>query len=73
MFTVSEEKNIGITVECGSLDIGRTLDCGQAFRWAEISPSVWHGVAFGRALTVSQQGNKIVFHSVCKDEFEKLW
>lgn len=73
MFTVSEEKNIGITVWCDCLDIGRTLDCGQAFRWSEVSPSVWHGVAFGRALTVSQQGDEITFHNTCKEDFERIW
>lgn len=73
MFTVSEEKNIGITVRCDCLDIGRTLDCGQAFRWVEVSPSVWHGVAFGKALTVSQKGNEIIFHDTCREDFECIW
>ena len=73
MLSVFYEKDIGITVETDCLDIGRTLDCGQAFRWCEVSPSTWHGVAFGKALTVSQTENKIVFHGVGKEDFEEIW
>ncbi len=73
MAVTVKEKSGKIEVVCGSLDIGRTLDCGQAFRWVQTAPSTWHGVAFGVPLTVSQEGEKIIFHDTCKDDFENIW
>lgn len=35
----------------GGMDLAKTLDCGQAFRW-QPTPQGWSGVADGRAVTV---------------------
>lgn len=53
-------------------DLARTLGCGQAFRWERIAGSTFHGVAFGRALTVRQEGN-VLFFSCGEDEFAEIW
>ncbi len=68
-----KEKNEDIEVVCSCLDIARTLDCGQAFRWVQTDTGAWHGVAFGVPLTVSQEGEKIIFHNTSEDDFEKIW
>ena len=43
-------------------DAAETLDCGQAFRWAELpaeaGASLWEGVAFGKVLRVEQRGSR---------------
>lgn len=52
-------------------NLGLTLDCGQAFRWTELDGK-WHGVAYGKALTVFEKDNKIVFE--CSEEdFYSIW
>lgn len=43
-----------VTLTCPCLDAALTLDCGQAFRWAQQPDGGWHGVAYGRPLTVYQ-------------------
>ncbi len=35
---------ISIPLEDEPLDLGQTLDCGQAFRWREDRPGIWTGV-----------------------------
>ncbi len=52
-------------------NLGLCLDCGQAFRWTE-KDGEWHGVAFGKALTVSQVENRLVLDCT-KEDFEKVW
>lgn len=47
------------------------LDCGQAFRWTE-QDGKWRGAAYGRALTVEQRGESLIFHTD-EEEYEKIW
>ena len=50
-----------------------TLDCGQSFRWTEDENGDWHGVAFGKAITVHQDKNEITLIGSDKEDFEKIW
>lgn len=52
-------------------DLGLCLDCGQAFRWA-FKDGKWHGVAYGKALTVFQKENVIVF-DCDENDFKNVW
>lgn len=52
-------------------DLGLCLDCGQAFRWTE-KDGKWQGVAYGKALTVKQIENKLIFECT-KEDFEEIW
>jgi hypothetical protein len=38
-----------------NLNIALTLDCGQAFRWAQKPNGAWHGVAEKRAVDIIQE------------------
>ncbi len=53
-------------------DLARTLDCGQAFRWGRLADGAFHGVAFGRPLTVRQAGDRLFF-SCGQADFEEIW
>ena len=48
-----------------SFDLAQTLDCGQAFRWVELSRegecSLWEGAAFGKVLRLEQRGDGVWF------------
>ena len=61
----------GAVITC-DIDIAKTLDCGQAFRFSE-DGGVWRGVAMGRALSLEQKGNQITLFDVDEDEFNSLW
>ncbi|XP_069947572.1 N-glycosylase/DNA lyase isoform X2 [Cherax quadricarinatus] len=43
------------------LDI--TLQCGQSFRWREISPGQWRGIIRNRVWTLSQDDSHIMFQT----------
>ncbi len=53
-----------------NLNIALTLDCGQAFRWAQKPNGAWHGVAEKRAVDIIQDGDKI---TVIGDTDENFW
>lgn len=53
------------------LDLGRTLACGQSFRWEKAGQG-WFGVAFGRGVYVeAESGTLRVFP--CAEEDAPLW
>lgn len=59
-----------------SFDLAQTLDCGQAFRWVELSRegehSLWEGAAFGKVLRLEQRGDRVWF--LCSQEdLETTW
>ncbi len=56
-----------------SFDLEQTLDCGQCFRWNKISADTYSGVAYGKYLKISQNGDTVTFHNCCKADFENIW
>ncbi len=62
-----------IVKDTTSFNLKQTLDCGQCFRWEEIEPNKFIGVAFEKKLTVSQQGNTVIFRNCSKSDFENIW
>ena len=56
-----------------TLDVGLSLDCGQAFRWVQNKNGSWHGTAFGRAVDINQQGDTVTVSGDVRDGDEQLW
>ena len=56
-----------------TLDVGLSLDCGQAFRWSENEDGSWHGVAFGRAVNIAQNGEKMIVSGDVREGDEQIW
>lgn len=59
--------------EASNFILSETLDCGQAFRWQEISPNLWQGVAFGKLLKIGSQEDVITLYDTSKEDFELIW
>ncbi|MGI5896643.1 MAG: DNA-3-methyladenine glycosylase family protein [Oscillospiraceae bacterium] len=55
------------TIPVSGFSLKDTLDCGQSFRWEETN-GIFSGVAFGRALTIAQQEDKLLLYGVGPDE-----
>ena len=72
-FTVTEHNgNVTVSpVDC--LDLHDTLDCGQAFRWRELEPDFWQGVAHGRILKIKKTPVALTLINTTQVEFEKIW
>lgn len=71
--TVNLDKNTIIFYDTDTLSIPLTLDCGQAFRWSENSDGIWHGVAFGKAVDISQKENSLIINGNFSEGDEKIW
>ena len=58
-------------------DVGAVFDCGQAFRFLPIENSThtveFGGVAFGKYITVAQDGNVLTVYGTDAEDFEKIW
>ena len=52
------------------LDIRKTFDCGQCFRWNESDDGAWRGVAFGYPAKVWREGDEVFIRSAAPDD---LW
>ncbi len=71
--TIAQNFKKDITITCPCLNIPLSLDCGQAFRWSKTSDGSMHGVAFSRALTVRQSGERITFCGVDEEDMKNIW
>lgn len=60
---------------CGHtpFNVGLTLDCGQAFRWAKTGENTYRGIAFRRELTIRDEGDSLLFLGVNEDEIKEIW
>lgn len=56
--------------EADNLNLALTLDCGQAFRWIQKPNGAWHAVVSGRAVDITQDGERI---TVIGDTDERFW
>ena len=56
-----------------NFDLAQMLDCGQAFRWSQSPDGVWNGIAFGRYIELSQDGDNITISNSNKQDFLEIW
>ena len=71
--TISEKNGV-ITVDgFGKIALAHTLDCGQAFRWREISPGVFSAVVRGVYAEVRLEGDALVFERVSARDVENVF
>ena len=71
--TVKNDKNTIIFEGVTTLNVPLSLDCGQAFRWSEKEDGIWHGVAFGKAVDISQNEDKLIINGAFSDGDEQIW
>lgn len=55
-----------------TFNLALCLDCGQAFRW-QSEGSKWYGVAYGKALTVEQTADELIFYNSTQEDFDNIW
>lgn len=62
--------NNGVFVECpDKINLGITLDCGQAFRWRKNENGRFCGAAGGIETEIEETGGGLLFHSISEEEF----
>lgn len=68
------EKENSVVIE-GALDFDpkHIFECGQCFRWKEEDDGSYTGVAKGRVINVSREGNTVYLKNTNLEDFNKIW
>lgn len=72
MFVETAENHIKIS-DVGNINLGVTLDCGQAFRWKQIDDFSWTGVVKGIETTVAQTDSGLLFYGITETQFKDVF
>lgn len=57
----------------GRLSLADTLDCGQAFRWAQNPDGTWQAIVHGRLLKVGGDGDEFILYDCDENEYNTVW
>lgn len=72
MECIELDNKIKIT-DVHDLDLAQTLDCGQSFRWKPQDDGSFHGVAYGKSVTVSLDKTDMYIENATADDFKNIW
>lgn len=72
MECIELDNKIKIT-DVHDLDLAQTLDCGQSFRWKLQDDGSFHGVAYGKSVTVSLDKTDMYIENATADDFKNIW
>ena len=70
---IEEQENAILLKDVKCLDLGLTLDCGQAFRWIEEQDGSWSGAAYGKYLNIKKDENDDFVLQTTIDDFNAVW
>ncbi len=68
MFVKSAENFVEIS-DFGNINLGITLDCGQAFRWSKNNDGTWNGVVRGIETNIIETENGLRFYNINEKQF----
>ncbi len=71
--SVEFEEGKVVIKDASNFNIKQTFECGQCFRWEITESGSYIGVAFGRVIEVSQEGNDVIIYNTNKEDFENIW
>lgn len=61
----------------GAYNLGKTLECGQCFRWERVAKSRYAeeyiGVAYGHLISVASDGDELLIFNCTADEYEIIF
>lgn len=67
-----QPKNARLLCSAAELDLVKTFECGQCFRWNADENGVYAGVAFDRAARLWEE-NGAIYIDAPEDEVDKIW
>ena len=73
MYQILSDNNNNLIVKIPDFDPIHTFLCGQCFRWNQYDDGSWIGVAHGRILNLSWDGEVCTFFNMDKQEFVDIW
>lgn len=72
MDIISKNNNI-ILYGVSDFDLRHIFDCGQCFRFNEIGENTYFGIAFNKALKISQNGDTVTLYETSERDFYDVW
>lgn len=65
----------GDTILCNlsDFDLEQTFMCGQCFRWNKMPDGAYSGVAFGKFLKITSDGERFVLYNTSSEEYFGIW
>lgn len=72
MFVKSAENFVEVS-DFGNINLGVTLDCGQAFRWSKNNDGSWHGVVRGVETNIVETENTLRFYNINENQFHDIF
>ncbi len=72
MEIINKDNNI-VLKNVSDFELSHIFDCGQCFRFSKTGENTYTGVSFGKALTISKNGDDIVLHGTSSEDFENIW
>lgn len=70
---VKFENNNTILYDISDFSPEQTFMCGQCFRWDKLPDGSYFGVAFGKALRISDDGDKVILYNTSYDDYYNIW
>lgn len=70
---IIKDYNGGVLVSDSDIDLHKTFDCGQCFRFEEREDGVFRGVAFGRVLDITKTDGGFFVADMDCDEFKSRY
>ena len=70
---IYENKNTVILEGVSDFHPKHIFECGQCFRWKAQDDGSYTGVAKGRVINVSREGDKVYFKNTNLEDFNKIW
>ncbi len=72
MDIISKNNNI-ILENTKDFELEHIFDCGQCFRFNKIGENTYLGIAFGKALKISQDGSTVTLYDTSERDFYDVW
>lgn len=72
MDIISKNNNI-ILENAEDFELEHIFDCGQCFRFNKIGENTYLGVAFQKALKISQSGSTVTLYDTSEQDFYGIW
>lgn len=69
---IYEKENNLILEGMQDFNLAQTFECGQCFRWDKCEEG-YIGVAFGRALKITQKGDTITLYDTTRSDWNNIW
>ena len=70
---IIEKDNSIILKNPDSFNLTHIFECGQCFRFNEVSKNCYRGVVNGRVLTITQSGDEVILKNTSFQDFKAIF